>query len=211
MELYEALRPLLLLEHCKFQVRATLSEGELAIAESALGKPLPLSFRQWLLKVGDDARLFGFNLQFYPLLGEPDTECIVYATQFLNQHNWGLDPDLIVFAGNGQGEPWAFDSAVDIAGEYPVVKVAAIFSEEGRKYMLWNTSFQGFVFSQALFWTRYHHPNLPEIEDDAEFIASTNALFDPQIDLGTTDVYKQPQTIEQVRAHFRRRPEIPQE
>ena len=72
-----------------------------------------------------------------------------------NQHYWGLDPDLIVFAGNGQGELWA--------------------------------------------------------EDDAEFIASTNALFDPQIDLGTTDVYKQPQTIEQVRAHFRRRPEIPQE
>jgi hypothetical protein len=205
MELYEALRPLLLLEHCKFQVKDTLSEAELAIAESVLGKPLPLSFRQWLLEVGDDARLFDFNLQFYPLSGEPDTECIVYATQFLNQHNWGLDSDLIVFAGSGQESLWAFDSAVDMTGEFPVIEVAGIFSEGRRKYMLWNTSFQRFIFSQALFWTRYHHPNLPEVEDDAGFIASINALFDPGIDLGTTDVYKQPQTIEEIRAHFQHR------
>jgi hypothetical protein len=202
MEFYEALRPLLLLEHCKFQVEGTLSEGELAIAESVLGKPLPFSFRQWLLEIGDNAHLFDFNLQFDPLLGEPDTECIVYGTRFLNQHNWGLDPDLIVFAGNGQESLWAFDSAVDMTGEYPVVEVAGMFSDEGRKYMLWNTSFQRFVFAQALFWIRYHHPNLPEVEDDAEFIASVNALFDPEIDLGATDVYRQPQTIEEIRALF---------
>jgi hypothetical protein len=209
MKLYEALRPILLLEHCKFQVKGPLSEDELATAESILGKTLPPSFRQWLLEIGDEACLFDFYLPFYSLLGEPDTECIVYATRFLNRHGWGLDPDLIVFAGSGQESLWAFDSAVSINGEYPIVEIGGIFSEEGRNYMLWNTSFHRFIFAQTLFWARHLHPALPEVLEDAEFIASINALFDPEIDLGTTDVYKQPQTIEEIRAHFWCKSETP--
>ena len=199
---YEALRPFLLLEHCEFRGGGILSEDELAVAESTLGRPLPSSFRQWLIEVGDEVCLFNFYLQFYPLLGKPDTECVVYATHFLNQHGWGLDPDLIVFAGSGQESLWAFDSAVNIDGEYPVIEIGGIFSKEGRNYMLWNTSFHRFIFTQVLFWTRHLHPALPEVINDAEFIASINALFDPGIDLGATDVYKQPQTIEEIRAHF---------
>ena len=206
MTLYEALRPLLLLEHCEFQSKGTLSEDELGIAELILDKPLPCSFRQWLLEVGDDVSLFIH--QFYSLLGEPDTECIIYATQFLNRYRWELDPDLIVFAGSsGLESLWAFDSAVSLNGEYPVVEIGEMFSGGERKYMLWNTSFYRFIFAQTLFWARHLHPSLSEFDDDAKLMVSINALVDPEIDIGTTDIFDQPATMEEIRMWFRTRQE----
>jgi len=203
MSTFEALRPLLLLEHNRAQIGTSISEQQINDAETILGKSLPLSFREWLLVIGDAANLFGGNLQFDPLLGHPEEPCIVYNLQRLNQHGWDLDPTLIVFGNNGTGELWAFDSAVLIDGEYPVLQVGGIFSSgEGRKYKLWNSSFARFVYSQALWWTRYLHPNLPEPEDETveeKWITAIYHLMDPTINLGRSNVYVEPQTMTEIR------------
>jgi SMI1 / KNR4 family (SUKH-1) len=206
MNTFEALRPLLLLEHNKTQIGASVSEKQIADAEAILGKPLPPSFHEWLLTIGDEAKLFDGNLRFDPLFDQREQPCIVYNLQRLNQHNWKLDSALIVFGSNGEGELWAFDSAVSIADEYPIVQVGAIFSTEGRNYKLWNSSFVRFLYSQALWWTRYFHPDLPEPENEAaeeEWMIAINRLLDPTIELGRPEVYTEPQIMDEIRAHFR--------
>ncbi len=206
MSTFEALRPLLLLEYNRVQTNSPVSEQQIDDAEAILGKPLPPSFREWLLVIGGAANLFGGNLQFDPLLGQPEESCIVYNLQRLNWHGWDLDPALIVFGNNGTGELWAFDSAMLIDGEYPVVQVGGIFSGDGRKYKLWNSSFVRFVYSQALWWTRYLHPNLPEPEDEIdeeEWITTIYHLLDPMIDLGRPSVYIEPQTMTEIREWLR--------
>lgn len=202
MNTFEALRPLLLLEHNQVQLGMPVSERQISEAETILGKPLPRSFREWLLVIGDAANLFGGNLQFDPLIDFLDKPCIVYNLQRLNQYGWDLDPALIVFGNNGTGELWAFDSAVLIDSEYPVIQIGGIFSKGGRKYKLWNSSFARFIYSQVLWWTRYLHPNLPEPENEIveeEWITIINHLLDPMINLGHPDVYIEPQTMAEIR------------
>jgi hypothetical protein len=180
-------------------------EEQVTEPETILDKSLPPSFREWLLVMGDRASLFDGNLQFDPLLDQPERPCIVYNLQRLNRHHWQLDHALIVFGNNGADELWAFDSAVQIGGEYPVIEIGAIFSNEGRNYKLWNTSFVRFIYSQALWCTRYFHPDLPEPEDEAvedEWIIAINHLLDPMIDLGRPRVYAEPQTMDEIRARF---------
>lgn len=206
MSIFEALRPLLLLEYNQVQIDPPVSEQQIDDAEAILGKPLPPSFREWLLVIGDAANLFGGNLQFDPLLGQPEELCIVYNLQRLNRYGWDLDPALIVFGNNGTGELWAFDSAMLIDGEYPVVQVGGVFSGDRRKYKLWNSSFVRFVYSQALWWTRYLHSNLPEPEDEIEeeeWITTIYHLLDPMIDLGRPSVYIAPQTMTEIREWLR--------
>jgi hypothetical protein len=202
---YEALRPLFLLEQCEFWSADCLSEPDIGEAEAILGRQLPPSFRSWLLEIGDATSLYGGSLSINTLLGPPDSMCIVHATPFLNRHRWELDPDLIVFARSGRETLWAFDSAVLVHDEYPVIEVAEMISQEGRKYMLWNTSFHRFIACQALFWTRDLHPTLPELTDTAQLWIEANQLFDPCIDVSVSDVYTRPSTISEVRALLRAR------
>lgn len=207
MSNYEALRPLLLLEQNKTQIGECLLETQIIEAETILGKPLPPSFRKWLLTVGNDAQLFDGNLSVDTLLGSPEDRCIVYNLQRLNQYNWGLDSSLIVFGGNGQTDLWAFDSATSLEGEYPVVGIGNIFSPEGRDYKLWSSSFERFIHSQALWWTRYFHPNLPsplDEETEDEWVIEINRLFDPFINLGKPYIYASPQTMTEIRAGLRK-------
>ncbi|MCP4536895.1 MAG: SMI1/KNR4 family protein [Chloroflexi bacterium] len=206
MDTFEILRPILIIEHNQTQISPPLSDVQIANAEIVLGKLLPPSFREWLLVMGDKAYLFNGNLQIDPLLDQPGQPCIVHNLQRLNQYHWQLDPALIVFGSNGAGELWALDSAISTTeGEYPVVQVGAIFSDEGRNYKLSNSSFARFLYSQALWWTRYRHPALPEPKDESaedNWIITINRLLDPTIELGHPDVYAAPQTMTEIRSLF---------
>ncbi len=206
MNTFEMLRPILMLKHNQTQIAPPLSDVQIADAEIVLGKPLPPSFQEWLLTMGDKAYLFDGNLQIDPLLDQPEQPCIVYNLQRLNQYHWQLDPALIVFGSNGADELWAFDSAVStLEGEYPVIQVGAIFSNEGRNYKLWNSSFARFLYSQALWWTRYFHPDLPEPQDESteeDWIITVNRLLDPTIKPRYPNVYVTPQTMPEIRSLF---------
>ena len=205
MSTFEAIRPLLILRPGTIKIGEPLSDEQVNDAEGLMSLALPPSLREWLTRIGDDAYLFDGNLRIDPLLGTPGELCIIHNLRRLNLHNWAIDPALIVFGNNGQGELWAFDSKVSIQGEYPVLQIAGIFSSDRRKYKLWNSSFARFLYSQTLWWTRYLHPELPPPENESveeSWIIAINHLLDPTIDLGRPDIYSGPRTIDEIRASF---------
>jgi len=197
--MYEFLKPILLKSENSLEIGKKVKREEIGKAEALLRKRLPPSFTQWLLEIGDNCLLFDGNLRLYQILpSEERVPNLAEQLEILNNANWGLDRNLIIFGSNGAEELWAFYTGYVINGEYPIIEIGAIFSADMRDYKLWNTSFKKFITVQTLFWSRFLSQELESIGKN-ELLKEIQEIIEPKLEITAKDIYEESYSIQEIR------------
>ena len=88
------------------------------------------------------------NIQLFPLDGEDLS--VLRASAFLRRHDWPIPPELIVFAGNGQGESFGLWLPKDGNSPQFVIEVGAIFKDGSLSVT--GTSLTGFLRGRSAYY-----------------------------------------------------------
>jgi hypothetical protein len=131
---------------------STLNPGttfaELKRVSRKLEKRLPDDFVA-LYEHCDGGDVLHGNIHLYPLDGEDLS--VLRASAFLRRHDWPIPPELIVFAGDGQGGSFGLWLPKDGNSRPFVIEVAEIF--EGGSLSVTGTSLTGFLRGRSAYYS----------------------------------------------------------
>jgi hypothetical protein len=130
---------------------STLNPGatseELKYVRRRLEKNFPDDFIA-LYEQCDGGDLLHGNIQLYPLDGEDLS--ILRASAFLRRHDWPIPPELLVFAGDGQGGSFGLWLPKDGNSRPFVIEVGEIF--EDGSLSVTGTSLTGFLRGRTAYY-----------------------------------------------------------
>lgn len=123
-----------------------INSSEIDKTEKILGKKLPSSFKEWLIKFGDQVNLEKGGLIVDKLLPTPFEKrmsSIAYNSRELIDAEWPINKDFLPFASDGSEGIIAFYTKYHVNDEYPIVSVE--FMAEDKNYYLLGMNFKEFI------------------------------------------------------------------
>ncbi|MBK8480610.1 MAG: SMI1/KNR4 family protein [Proteobacteria bacterium] len=132
------------------ELRAPASTDALAAVERALDYTLPAELRALYL-FSDGAGLVGGNLSYYPL-SAPDGLSLEASSAQLRQYQWPIPDEVLVFGGDGCGNPFGLWMPASAAPQFPqpIVEIGQIF--EPGCMALAGSSLTAFLLARTAFY-----------------------------------------------------------
>jgi hypothetical protein len=123
------------------------TNGAIAVLEKTLSGSLPADMRTCYLRT-DGADVLGGNIALYPIQGAKFSVCEL--SQFYRDSKWPVPEDLVIFGGDGCGDPFGIWAPSHGRSKPLIVQVGGIF-EPGCMAVV-GTSFSRFLLGRSVFY-----------------------------------------------------------
>jgi hypothetical protein len=124
------------------------SDDAIAVLERVLHGSLPGDMRACYQRT-DGADVLGGNIALYPIEGAKFSVCEL--SQFYRDCKWPVPEDLVIFAGDGCGDPFGIWAPSGGGSKPLIVQVGAIFFDR-RCMAVVGTSFSRFLLGRTAYY-----------------------------------------------------------
>lgn len=128
-------------------LNAGATDEAIAVLEKTLRGSLPADMRACYLRT-DGADVLGGNIALYPIQGAKFS--VRELSQFYRDSKWPVPEDVVIFGGDGCGDPFGIWTPSHRGSKPLVVKVGAIF-EPGCMAVV-GTTFSRFLLGRSVFY-----------------------------------------------------------
>ena len=128
-------------------LNAGATDEVITVLEKTLRGSLPTDMRTCYLHT-DGADILGGNLALYPVQGAKFSVCEL--SQCYRDSKWPVPEDLVIFGGDGCGDPFGIWAPSHLGSKRLIVQVGAIF-EPGCMAVV-GTSFSRFLLGRSVFY-----------------------------------------------------------
>ena len=128
-------------------LNAGATNEAVAVLEKTLRGSLPADMRACYLRT-DGADILRGNIALYPIQGAKFS--VRELSQFYRDSKWPVPEELVIFGGDGCGDPFGIWTPYDLGSKPLIVQVGAIF-EPGCMAVV-GTSFSRFLLGRSVFY-----------------------------------------------------------
>ena len=193
-------------------LRPGANEAALRAAEQSLGRVLPADLAA-LYRFSNCGDLMGGNLSILPLASTGDELGLVDAADDYRANHWPVPQEVLIFGGNGQGEPFGlwFPEDADATDDHPVIQIGELF--ESACMAVYGTSLVRFLTAWSAYYLLLEEapgaaldalgiPKRLRTDEYAEDYAAIAAWADPDLPDPDPDPYETAYDVEGLRRLF---------